>query len=235
MTHGESCSILVVEDDPNIRALIETYLASAGFQTVSAADGRTALELAQDRPVDFVILDLLLPEMDGWEVARELRRTSDVPILMLTAQKDEIDRVAGFKVGADDYVVKPFSPRELVERVKAIRRRSLATASAPKASKVLRRGGLELDPARHVVTRDGERVVLTRFEFRLLEILMQAPGHVFSRQLLIERIYEQETAVVDRVVDVHVGKLRQKIERDPAAPRLICTIRGVGYCFSEDP
>ncbi|MCC5987467.1 MAG: response regulator transcription factor [Pararhodobacter sp.] len=235
MTHGESCSILVVEDDPNIRALIETYLASAGFQTVSAADGRTALELAQDRPVDFVILDLLLPEMDGWEVARELRRISDVPILILTAQKDEIDRVAGFKVGADDYVVKPFSPRELVERVKAIRRRSLAAAGAPKASRVLRRGGLELDPARHVVTRDGERLALTRFEFRLLEILMQAPGHVFSRQLLIERIYEQETAVVDRVVDVHVGKLRQKIERDPAAPRLVCTVRGVGYCFSEDP
>jgi DNA-binding response OmpR family regulator len=235
MTHGESCCVLVVEDDPNIRALIETYLTNAGFQTMSAADGRSALELAQSRPVDFVILDLLLPEVDGWEVARELRRISDVPILILTAQKDEIDRVAGFKVGADDYVVKPFSPRELVERVKAIRRRSLAQGGGRKASTVLRRGGLELDLARHVVTRDGERLPLTRFEFRLLEILMHAPGHVFSRQSLIERIYDHETAVVDRVIDVHVGKLRQKIESDPAAPRLICTVRGVGYCFSEEP
>lgn len=226
--------ILIVEDDTNIAVLIRRYLENAGFDTVIAGDGREALVCARTHRPILVILDLLLPEIDGWQVARELRRSSDVPILILTAQRDEIDRVAGFTLGADDYVVKPFSPRELVERVKAILRRSQPKRPYGDVPEVLRGGGIELDAARHRVTRDGEEVALTHFEFRLLRVLMQAPRRVLSREALIELIYEHSPVVVDRVIDVHVGKLRQKIERDPAAPALIRTVRGVGYSFDAD-
>jgi DNA-binding response OmpR family regulator len=226
--------ILVVEDDRNIAALLETYLQRAGFQVVIAGDGAAGLELARRHTPALVIVDLLLPEYDGWEVCRRLRRASDVPILILTAQKDEIDRVAGFTLGADDYVVKPFSPRELVERVKAIlRRTSGGGISTLEGDAVLRRGSLELDPIRHSVTRDGRSIELTRLEFALLRTLMSEPGRVFRRQELLDRIYTEDIAVVDRVIDVHIGKLRQKLESEPSRPELIRTVRGVGYRFAE--
>ena len=222
--------ILIVEDEPNIARLIETYLKHAGFATIRAADGRRALELIRNERPRLVILDLLLPEIDGWSVAHELRRESDIPFLILSAQKDEIDRVAGFTVGADDYVVKPFSPRELVERVRAILRRYEA-APREKQLAILRAGDLELDPERYQVRRGGDEIELTLIEFRLLQALMHAPGHVLTREALIARLYDDEPDVIDRVIDVHIGKLRRKLERDPSSPRLIRTVRGVGYCF----
>ncbi|RDD61269.1 DNA-binding response regulator [Ferruginivarius sediminum] len=224
--------VLVIEDDRNICSLVETYLRKAGFETLSAHDGRSGLDLARRYKPGFVILDLLLPEMDGWDVCRELRRFSEVPLLILTAQKDEVDRVAGFTLGADDYVVKPFSPRELVERVRAILRRA-SPREAADAGTVLRHEGLELDAERYRLTRDGKPVALTPSEFSILKTLMSRPGRVFTREELLDRLHADGAAVVDRVIDVHVGKLRQKIERDPAKPAFIRTVRGVGYSFAE--
>jgi DNA-binding response OmpR family regulator len=174
----------------------------------------------------------MLPGMDGWEICRELRKVSDVPILMLTAREEEIDRVLGLSLGADDYVVKPFSPRELVERVKAILRR-VRPAPQPEPA-ILSHAGLILDPVRHRVTMEGQSVELTAVEFKLLHALMRAPGRVLSREELLDRLYEHGETVVDRVVDVHIGKLRQKLGDDPNAPRYIRTVRGFGYQFADD-
>ncbi|MBI5014718.1 MAG: response regulator transcription factor [Deltaproteobacteria bacterium] len=223
--------ILIVEDDRNTAALVAAYLEREGFDTVRAHDGREGLRLALEREPSFVILDLMLPGLDGMEVCRELRRRSDVPILLLTARGEEIDRVVGFTLGADDYVVKPFSPRELVERVKAIRRRTRAAGTPP--GTVLAHGALVLDRERGKVTRDGQPVTLTRSEFRLLEALMAAPGRVLTRGQLLRRLHDRGEVVVDRVIDVHVGNLRQKIEPDPASPRYILTARGLGYRFAD--
>jgi len=224
--------ILVVEDDKKTASLIKLYLEREGFQAVIAYDGRQALELAeQERPI-FVILDLMLPLLDGWEVCRRLRQSSDVPILMLTARGEEVDRVSGLALGADDYVVKPFSPRELVARVKAILRRG--RLEAPDQEKVLSFEELTLDLEKHKVTLEGRPVLLTPHEFKLLQTLMAAPGKVFAREQLLDRLYSRnEATVIDRVVDVHVGKLRQKIEKDPSNPRYILTVRGIGYQFAE--
>ena len=179
-----------------------------------------------------MILDVMLPNMDGWEICRTLRKASEVPILMLTAREEEIDRVAGLAMGADDYVVKPFSPRELVERVKAILRRSKPVS--PKTSSVLSFEGLELDPEKHRVTRDGRPVALTSSEYKILHALMSSPGKAFSREELLNQCYRHGEAVIDRVIDVHVGKLRQKIEDDPSKPGYILTVRGHGYSFCDD-
>jgi DNA-binding response OmpR family regulator len=224
--------ILVVEDDKKTASLIKLYLEREGFQTVVAYDGQQALELArQYRPI-FVILDLMLPLVDGWEVCRRLRQSSDVPILMLTARGEEIDRVSGLTLGADDYVVKPFSPRELVARVKAILRRG--RIEAPDQKKVLSFEGLTLDLEKHKVTLEGRPVLLTPHEFKLLQTLMAAPGKVFVREELLDHLYPRnEATVIGRVVDVHIGKLRQKIEKDPSDPRYILTVRGIGYQFAE--
>jgi DNA-binding response OmpR family regulator len=224
--------ILIVEDDKKTASLIKLYLEREGFQTVIAYDGQQALELAeQDRPI-FVILDLMLPLVDGWEVCRRLRQSSNVPILMLTARGEEIDRVSGLTLGADDYVVKPFSPRELVARVKAILRRG--RPEAPRQEKVLSFEGLTLDLEKHKVTLEGRPVLLTPHEFKLLQTLMAAPGKVFAREELLDRLYPHyEATVIGRVVDVHIGKLRQKIEKDPSKPRYILTVRGIGYQFVE--
>jgi DNA-binding response OmpR family regulator len=226
--------ILIVEDEPNIARLIETYLVHAGFATLQAPDGRRALELIRDECPRLVILDLLLPEVDGWSVAHALRSQSDIPFLILSAQKDEIDRVAGFTAGADDYVVKPFSPRELVERVRAILRRYEA-GSREERMPVLSAGGLELDPQRHRVSRGADEIELTLIEFKLLQVLMSAPGRVLTREALIARLYDDEPDVIDRVIDVHIGKLRRKLEQDASSPRLIHTVRGVGYRFAHEP
>jgi DNA-binding response OmpR family regulator len=224
--------ILIAEDDKKTASLVVLYLEKEGFQTLVAHDGHQALELAARYKPGFVILDLMLPIVDGWEVCRELRRTSDVPLLILSAREDELDRVLGLTLGADDYVVKPFSPRELVARVKAILRR---TRSSPTSSQsLLSYGGLVLDRDKRKVTRNGKPVVLTPSEYTLLQALMAAPGRVFSRQELLERLYPDGDAVVDRVIDVHIGKLRQKIETDAAQPGYVLTIRGIGYQFAED-
>jgi DNA-binding response OmpR family regulator len=230
MTRPRNETILIAEDDPKIAALVARYLEREGFVPQVALDGETALAQAREGPA-LVILDLMLPGIDGWEVCRRLRRDSDVPIVMLTAREEEVDRVAGLALGADDYVVKPFSPRELVERVKAVLRR-VAPRRAPGPS-VLRHGGLILDPARHRVTVNGIPVSLTLSEFTLLEALMRAPGRVFTRAELLNKLHGAEAVVVDRVVDVHVGKLRKKIEADPSRPRYVFTVRGVGYRFAD--
>jgi DNA-binding response OmpR family regulator len=224
--------ILIVEDDRNTAALVATYLQREGFRTRAVHDGAEALATARRERPGFVILDVMLPGMDGWEICRELRKVSDVPILMLTAREEEIDRVLGLSLGADDYVVKPFSPRELVERVKAILRR-VRPAPQPEPA-ILSHAGLILDPVRHRVTMEGQSVELTAVEFKLLHALMRAPGRVLSREELLDRLYEHGETVVDRVVDVHIGKLRQKLGDDPNAPRYIRTVRGFGYQFADD-
>ncbi len=225
--------ILIVEDDRNTAALVATYLQREGFATLEVYDGAKALETARQERPGFIILDVMLPGMDGLEICRELRKVSDVPILMLTAREEEIDRVLGLSLGADDYVVKPFSPRELVERVKAILRR-LRPAAPLQESTLLEHDGLSLDPTRHKVTVDGDAVALTAQEYKLLQALMKAPGRVFSRDDLLDRLYDHGETVIDRVVDVHIGKLRHKLGDDPSAPRYIHTVRGFGYRFADD-
>lgn len=223
--------ILIVEDDRNTASLVATYLQREGFGTVTVHDGREALKIAQRHPPLLVILDVMLPSLDGWEICKRLRNRSDVPILMLTAREEEIDRVLGLTLGADDYVVKPFSPRELVERVKAILRRARPEDKA--RGRQLTHGGLNMDLEKHIVSVDGRPVSLTVSEYKLLRALMRSPGRVFSRQELLNHFYEHGEVVVDRVIDVHVGKLRQKIETDPAKPRYVQTVRGFGYRLAE--
>lgn len=229
---GDQGRVLIVEDDHNTAALVAAYLEREGFATVLVHDGAQALQAAEECSPVIVILDVMLPGMDGWEICRALRKSSDVPVLMLTAREEEVDRVAGLAMGADDYVVKPFSPRELVERVRAILRRS-RPASVPQPD-VLSFDGLELDPEKHRVTLDGRSVTLTSSEYKILHVLMHSPGKAFSREELLNSCYRQGEAVIDRVIDVHIGKLRQKIEQDPARPRYILTVRGFGYRFSDE-
>jgi DNA-binding response OmpR family regulator len=223
--------ILIVEDDANTLSLIKTYLEREGYETITAVDGEQALRLAKVQHPGFVVLDIMLPKMDGWEVCRQLRTFSNVPVLMLTAREEEIDRVTGLSLGADDYVVKPFSPRELVARIKAILRRFHPAAVESRDRLVC--GGLEMDLVRHRVSREGKTIHLTASEYKLLQTLMTSAGRVFSRDELLEVFYQHGEIVVDRVVDVHIGKLRQKIEPEPADPRYILTVRGFGYTFTD--
>ncbi len=224
-------TVLIAEDDENIASLIQTYMEQAGFATIVAHDGREALEAARAGAPALIILDWMLPSLDGPEFCREIRKTSDVPILMLTARQDEIDRIVGFSLGIDDYVVKPFSPRELVERVKAILRRAGAGGSS--SASTLRLGGLSIEPGKRKVVVDGKVVSLTPTEYTLLLALLGQPGRVFSRAELLDRLYPGGEAVVDRVIDVHIGKLRHKIEPDPSHPAYILTVHGIGYKSAE--
>lgn len=224
--------ILIAEDDHKTASLVALYLEKEGFKTITAYDGQQALDLARQHNPAFVILDLMLPNLDGWEVCRELRRSSDVPILILTAREEEMDRVLGLSLGADDYVVKPFSPRELVARVKAILRRARPDVS--KEKKLLSCGDLVLDLQKRRVTLNGQPVSLTLSEYKILQALMAAPGRIFSREELLDCLYPSGEAVIDRVIDVHVGKLRQKIEDDASRPKYILTVRGLGYRFTEE-
>jgi DNA-binding response OmpR family regulator len=228
---GNQGTILIVEDDRNTAALVATYLEREGFLTVLVHDGGQALQTAGECSPVAVILDVMLPNLDGWEICRAIRKASDVPVLMLTSREEEVDRVAGLSMGADDYVVKPFSPRELVERVKAILRRSRQVSPLPSA--ILSFAGLELDTVKHRVTRDGRLIALTSWEYKLLLVLMSSPGKAFSREELLSQSYQNSEAVIDRVIDVHIGKLRQKIEDDPSRPCFILTVRGHGYSFSD--
>jgi DNA-binding response OmpR family regulator len=224
--------VLVIEDDPNTANLVAVYLEKEGFRPLLAHDGEKGLALALKHRPDLVILDLMLPRMDGWEVCRRLRQDRDVPVIMLTARGEEIDRVSGLTLGADDYVVKPFSPRELVARVKAILRRS--AAAAPPSDDVRIHGEIRLDRGKRRLSVRGEFVDLTPHEYALLEALMGAPGRTFTRDELLDRLYPRgEAVVIERVVDVHVGKLRHKIEPDPNHPRYIVTARGIGYRFAD--
>ena len=227
-----SKTILIVEDDKKTASLVALYLEREGFKTMIAHDGREGLRLAELHQPIFVILDLMLPKMDGWDVCRELKRQSDVPILMLTARGEEIDRVSGLTLGADDYVVKPFSPRELVARVKAILRRT--SQDTGRSKRILFHENLVMDLAKRRLSIDNRQVLLTPHEYALLEALMSSPGKTFTRDELLDRIYPRgEAVVIDRVIDVHIGKLRQKIEKDPSTPQYILTVRGIGYQFVD--
>jgi DNA-binding response OmpR family regulator len=223
---------LIIEDDRNTAGLLRVYLEREGFDVVTACDGETGVTLAEHRPPDIVILDLMLPKLDGWEVCRRLRQKSDVPVVMLTARGEEVDRVSGLTLGADDYVVKPFSPRELVARVLAVLRRTSRPDTRKKPR--LSIGDLLLDLEKHQLSLRGHPVAITPHEFILLQTLISAPGRSFTREELLNRLYPNgEATVIERVVDVHIGKLRQKIEKDPSVPKYILTVRGVGYRFAE--
>lgn len=223
--------ILVVDDEPSILELVRFALERDGFEVVTAADGETALHQFRARPADLVILDLMLPGKDGFEVFRELRKESQVPVIMLTARGGETDKVLGLEFGADDYMTKPFSPRELVARVKAVLRR--VEPREPGDNQVLRVGEITLDALRHRVTVGDREVQLAPREFELLRMLMANRGVVLNRDLLLEKVWGYDYAGDTRTVDVHVVRLRQKLEPDPAHPTYIETVRGVGYRMRE--
>jgi two-component system response regulator MtrA len=217
--------LLLVEDDASIREIVSIGLTTAGFRLVTATDGRDGLARARAGGFDAVILDVMLPSMDGFEVCREIRKLSRVPVVMLTARADLVDVVVGLESGADDYVKKPFELPELVARLRAVLRR----ASAPAGAALIVAGGLEIDPAGFSVRKDGEEVALTATEFRLLLELARRPGQVFTRELLLQRVWDYEYLGDSHLVDVAIGRLRAKVEDDPAHPAMIKTIRGVGY------
>jgi two-component system alkaline phosphatase synthesis response regulator PhoP len=223
-------TILVVEDEPQIAALVRDYLQHAGFAVLLAADGDTALGLARSRRPDAIVLDLGLPIVDGLDVVRALRRDSTVPIVILTARGDETDRVTGLELGADDYVVKPFSPKELVARVRAVLRRVEAAARPVER---LVAGDLELDLARRRVTVGGRAVQLTPTEFELLATLAREPGRVFTRGQLLDAVHGFSLESYERAIDGHIKNLRRKLEAGPSAMRHVRTVHGVGYALTE--
>lgn len=217
---------LVVDDEPPLVRLLSAYLEREGFEVSTAADGEQALRLAQERRPDVVVLDLMLPGIDGIEVCRRIRSFSDAYIVMLSARAEETDKIVGLSTGADDYVTKPFSPGELVARIRAMLRRPRAAAEAPDARRL---GDLVIDPIAREVTRDGQPVSLTRLEFDLLEALSGQPRVAFSRRQLLERVWGSDWFGDEHVVDVHIANLRRKLGDDPADPRYVTTLRGVGY------
>jgi DNA-binding response OmpR family regulator len=230
-------TILVVEDDLTLLEALEYNLVGEGYAVITAADGLTALEVARDEQPDLIVLDLMLPRLDGFEVCRILRRETNVPILMLTARSDEVDRIVGLEVGADDYLTKPFSMRELLARVKALLRRvrlireEVAGEQVRPGSEQLAFGDLVIDLDRHEVLVRGQALRLKPKEFELLVFLTRHPGMALSRDLLLERVWGWDYGGGSRTVDVHVRWLREKVEADPANPEHIVTVRGIGYCF----
>jgi DNA-binding response OmpR family regulator len=218
--------ILAVEDDERIRTAVKLALEDEGWSVVEAGTGEDALESFQREPADVVLIDIMLPGIDGFEVCRSIRRGSDVPIVMVTARADTHDVVAGLEAGADDYLTKPFAPKELSARIRALLRRA---RTSEVSSPHLRFGDLEIVPEEGVVRRNGRDVHLTKTEFRVLVELAQSPGRVFSREVLLERIWGYGYFGDGRLVDVHVRRLRTKVEADPANPRHVVTVRGLGY------
>jgi DNA-binding response OmpR family regulator len=222
-------TILVVDDEPILRETLAEALDADGFQVVTAADGREALARFREHHPDLVVLDLMLPELSGIEVCRIIRQESGVPILMLTAKSSEVDKVVGLELGADDYVTKPFSLRELTARIRALLRRTEQPVAEGPASIAV--GDLTVDLAGRRLLRDGEPVPLKPKVFELLAFLVRHPGQVFSREQLLEQVWSYDYAGETRTVDVHVHWLRAAVEADPAAPTLIQTVRGIGYVF----
>jgi two-component system alkaline phosphatase synthesis response regulator PhoP len=226
-----SKTVLVVDDEAKIVEVVGDYLRTAGFSVTTAGDGARAIASARARPPDLVVLDLGLPGLDGLDVARELRRTSPVPIIMLTARGEETDRVVGLELGADDYLVKPFSPRELVARVRAVLRR---TEGQPTEQERFAVGNVTIDTMRREVQM-GDRVVeLTATEFDLLLVLARQPGRVFTRAQLLDALHGVVVESYERTVDAHIKNLRRKLEPDPHQPRFLLTVHGVGYRFADD-
>lgn len=220
--------ILIVEDERSIGEALSYQLEREGYRVAWETDGKQGLERFQDTGADLIVLDLMLPEMNGEELCRRIRRSSDVPIIMLTAKTEEIDRVVGLELGADDYVTKPFSTRELMARINAVLRRASAT---PDTTEVLEGGDIRLDSASVELNVRGRVVPLARKEFELLERLMSSPGRVLSRDTLIEDVWGADYVGDTRTLDVHIKRLRAKCELDPAHPRHIVTVRGLGYKF----
>ncbi|HEY3231829.1 MAG TPA: response regulator transcription factor [Roseiflexaceae bacterium] len=227
-------TILIVDDEPTIVEVVELYLRREGFRVLTAGDGPAALSAVQQERPDLIVLDLMLPGMSGLDVTRQLRADGALPIIMLTARGEETDRVVGLELGADDYVTKPFSPRELVARVKAVLRRARPMpAPEPSASNVIAISGLRLDAAARTVTLDGQPIGLTAREFDLLLFLMQHPDQVFTREQLLDNVWGYTFATDMSTVTVHIRRLREKIERDPTNPTFLQTVWGVGYKFER--
>lgn len=223
--------ILVVEDEKNILEVIEAYLLKEGFRVITAEDGEMALELFKTEKIHLIVLDLMLPKISGEEVCTTIRATSDIPIIMLTAKVDEDDKIEGLTIGADDYITKPFSPRELVSRVKALLRRSYRDSNPLAEKLVFNDGDLEVDIDKMIVRKKGENVYLTSNEFKILSSLLTRPGQVFSREQLIELAFGYDYDGFDRTIDTHIKNIRQKIEDNPKSPNYIITVYGVGYKF----
>jgi two-component system, OmpR family, phosphate regulon response regulator OmpR len=221
--------ILLIEDDPRLAALVTEYLGEAGFRVAVSAEGRAGLERLAREPYDALVLDLMLPDMDGLEVCRQLRAKFDTPVLMLTARGDAMDRVVGLELGADDYLPKPFEPRELLARLRAILRRRQSGA----LSNVLRFGRLEIDRDARVVRVDGAERGLTGYQFTLLATMADKAGRVLSRDTLMDLVKGQTLEAFDRSIDVHISRIRAAIEDDPKKPRRVLTVRGAGYVFAK--
>jgi len=221
--------ILVVEDEPSIAEVVSLYLKRAGYYVTHFRDGDAALQFMEGKMPDLIVLDLMLPKVDGFEVARWVREMGDTPIIMLTARRDEFDRIAGLEMGADDYVVKPFSPQELVSRVRAVLRRTKRSISDEDQPLVFE--DLQVDPRTRLVTVRGKEVALTAVEFDMLWLLARHPRQVFSRQQLLERVWGHSDYIDPGTVTVHVRRLREKIEQEPSNPTHILTMWGVGYKF----
>jgi DNA-binding response OmpR family regulator len=222
--------ILVVEDEPSVGEVVSLYLRRAGYTVNLVRDGKAAMSSLEHQIPMLVVLDLMLPGVDGWEITRWIRERSDIPIIMLTARREEIDRIAGLEMGADDYVVKPFSPQELVSRVRAVMRR-VRPPSAENGDEALEYDGIRIDPQTHLVTVRGEERTLTAREFELLWFLARHPRQVFTRDHLLERIWGQAEYIDPGTVTVHIRRLREKIEADSSDPHHITTVWGVGYRF----
>lgn len=223
--------ILVVEDEKNISEVIKAYLTKEGFDAFTAKNGKEALEMFYKEEIHLIILDLMLPKLSGEEVCATIRTTSDVPIIMLTAKVDEDNKVEGLSIGADDYVTKPFSPRELVSRVKALLRRSYRDSSPLAEKLAFNNNDLEVDIDKIIVRKNGENVYLTSNEFKVLTSLLTNPGQVFSREQLIEMAFGYDYDGFDRTIDTHIKNIRQKIEDNPKEPIYITTVYGAGYKF----
>ncbi len=228
-----SARILLVDDEESIQTLLAYPLRKEGYEVVVARDGREGLDEFAAGRFDLVVLDVMMPRIDGIEVCRRLRARSQVPIIMLTARDDEVDKVLGLEIGADDYITKPFSVREFRSRVKAALRRTRMSGDEPVEGPIAA-GELTVDPGRRQVTMRGDRVQLTYVEFELLAALARSPGHVFDRRALLERIWGDSTYRDPRTIDVHIRHLREKIEAEPREPEYLLTVRGVGYRFRDE-
>jgi two-component system, OmpR family, response regulator len=230
---AETSTILLVDDEESVQKLLTYPLEREGFRVVAARDGEEALRRFAEESVDLVVLDLMLPKLDGLEVCKRLRSGSSVPIIMLTARDDELDKVLGLELGADDYITKPFSIREFRSRVRALLRRAAAPRAGLPEDEVIEEGEVRIDLPRRVVEVRGREVQLTFVEFELLRVLASSPGRVFSRRQLLERLRGDADYREPRTIDVHVRHLREKLEQDSREPELILTVRGVGYRFRD--